>query len=157
MRCRVVCGLSETIATFPPISALTSVDLPTFGRPATATNPLLTPCETPRPGGARPSSLAAERTAEARTHLHCLRAGSASGRRDSSSRQVPRFGKQLAGRVGDDLAGCRAEGDALESKLVQPLAAAAARRGGDRDLDEVAGPAAGGGRAGKRRLLRANT
>ena len=30
---RVVCGLSETIATFSPTIALTSVDLPTFGRP----------------------------------------------------------------------------------------------------------------------------
>ena len=39
MRCRVVCGLSETIATFVPVSAFTSVDLPTFGRPATATKP----------------------------------------------------------------------------------------------------------------------
>ena len=29
----VVCGLSETIATLPPQSAFTSVDLPTFGRP----------------------------------------------------------------------------------------------------------------------------
>ncbi len=38
----VVCGLSETIATLPPQSAFTSVDLPTFGRPATATKPLLT-------------------------------------------------------------------------------------------------------------------
>src|SRR5207247_1846299 len=34
--------LSETIATFSPQSALTSVDLPTFGLPATATNPLRT-------------------------------------------------------------------------------------------------------------------
>ena len=34
-----MCGLSETIATFAPVSAFTSVDLPTFGRPATATNP----------------------------------------------------------------------------------------------------------------------
>src|SRR3954451_17239769 len=40
IRRRVVWGLSETIATFPPQSALTSVDLPTLGRPATATNPL---------------------------------------------------------------------------------------------------------------------
>jgi len=38
----VVCGLSETIATFPPQSAFTSVDFPTFGRPATATKPLFT-------------------------------------------------------------------------------------------------------------------
>ena len=37
---RVVCGLSETIATLRPTIALTSVDLPTFGRPASATKPL---------------------------------------------------------------------------------------------------------------------
>ena len=36
---RVVCGLSETIATLWPTIALTSVDLPTFGRPASATKP----------------------------------------------------------------------------------------------------------------------
>ena len=36
---RVVCGLSETIATLWPTIALTRVDLPTFGRPASATNP----------------------------------------------------------------------------------------------------------------------
>src|SRR5262249_46326861 len=35
----VVCGLSETIATFSPTSRLTSVDLPTLGRPTTATSP----------------------------------------------------------------------------------------------------------------------
>jgi hypothetical protein len=43
IRCRVVCGLSETIATLPPQSAFTSVDLPTFGRPATVTKPDFTP------------------------------------------------------------------------------------------------------------------
>src|ERR671932_894072 len=43
MRRLVVCGLSETIATFPPTSMFTSVDLPTFGRPTTATKPLLRP------------------------------------------------------------------------------------------------------------------
>ena len=37
---RVVCGLSETIAIFWPTSAFTRVDLPTFGRPTTATMPL---------------------------------------------------------------------------------------------------------------------
>jgi hypothetical protein len=42
MRRLVVCGLSETIATLPLHSAFTSVDLPTFGRPATATKPDLT-------------------------------------------------------------------------------------------------------------------
>ncbi len=36
----VVCGRSETIATFSPTTALTNVDLPTFGRPASATKPL---------------------------------------------------------------------------------------------------------------------
>ncbi len=36
---RVVCGLSDTIATFVPTSAFTSVDLPAFGRPTTATVP----------------------------------------------------------------------------------------------------------------------
>ena len=38
-RRRVVCGLSETIDTWAPQSAFTSVDLPTFGRPATPTRP----------------------------------------------------------------------------------------------------------------------
>ena len=36
----VVCGLSETIATWSRQSAFVSVDLPTFGRPASPTNPL---------------------------------------------------------------------------------------------------------------------
>src|SRR5581483_2405629 len=40
MRLRVVCGLCETIATFCPISALSSDDLPTLGRPTMATMPL---------------------------------------------------------------------------------------------------------------------
>ena len=40
MRRRVVCGIADTIATFSPTSALTSVDLPTLGRPATATKPV---------------------------------------------------------------------------------------------------------------------
>src|SRR2546426_2051716 len=38
---RVVCARSETIATFSPTIRFTSVDLPTFGRPARATKPLL--------------------------------------------------------------------------------------------------------------------
>ena len=33
MRLRVVCGLSETMATFWPTRLFTSVDLPTLGRP----------------------------------------------------------------------------------------------------------------------------
>ena len=44
---RVVCGLSETIATLWPTIALTSVDLPTFGRPASATKPDLVIAATP--------------------------------------------------------------------------------------------------------------
>ena len=38
-RWRVVCGLSETIDTLAPQMALTSDDLPTFGRPTNVTNP----------------------------------------------------------------------------------------------------------------------
>ena len=40
---RVVCGRFETIATFSPTSAFSSVDLPTLGRPASATKPERTP------------------------------------------------------------------------------------------------------------------
>src|SRR5688572_14023908 len=36
---RVVCTLLETMVTFEPTSALTSVDLPTFGAPISATKP----------------------------------------------------------------------------------------------------------------------
>ena len=39
MRLRVVCGLSETMATFWPTSWFTSVDFPTLGRPTRETNP----------------------------------------------------------------------------------------------------------------------
>ena len=42
MRWRVVCGLSETIATFWPTNRLSSVDLPAFGRPTSETNPAFT-------------------------------------------------------------------------------------------------------------------
>ena len=38
---RVVWGRSETIATWVPTMALTRVDLPTFGRPASPTKPAL--------------------------------------------------------------------------------------------------------------------
>src|SRR5262249_40606466 len=55
---RVVCGLLETIATFSPRNALSSVDFPAFGRPRIETKParclgLLTrpprrrPCDAP--------------------------------------------------------------------------------------------------------------
>ena len=45
---RVVWGLSETIATLWPTSALTIVDLPTFGRPARATKPARVGARSPR-------------------------------------------------------------------------------------------------------------
>ena len=97
MRRRVVCGLSETIATLPPQSALTSVDLPTFGRPATATKPDFSPEGSRCPAAARPGASSAI---------------------DPSSRR---------------------KYDALDPPLVQPLAAAAARRRGDADRVDVAG------------------
>lgn len=39
MRLRVVCGLAETMATFSPVRALSSVLFPALGRPNMATNP----------------------------------------------------------------------------------------------------------------------
>ena len=39
MLCRVVCGFGVTMLIFSSSSVLISVDLPVFGRPATATNP----------------------------------------------------------------------------------------------------------------------
>src|ERR687893_565680 len=48
---RVVCGLSDTIATLPPTMRLTSVDFPALGRPARATKPeRVTASPSPRPG-----------------------------------------------------------------------------------------------------------
>src|SRR4028119_1305835 len=43
MGLRVVWGRGEVIETFVPTSRFTRVDLPTFGRPTTATKPLLKP------------------------------------------------------------------------------------------------------------------
>src|SRR3954469_2280 len=86
-RRRVVCGLSETIATLPPQSALTSVDLPTFGRPATAMKPLLmlrlldgaTTRSRGRPPpdkgwGCRPATHTVDGTGSGRTQLPQMRA-----------------------------------------------------------------------------------
>ena len=39
MRLRVVCGLSETIATLAPTMRLSSVDLPALGRPMSEAKP----------------------------------------------------------------------------------------------------------------------
>src|SRR3954452_15496956 len=104
MRRRVVCGLSETIATLPPQSALTSVDLPTFGRPATATKPLLMPKrleraparrrKRPPPNegwGCRPATHTVDGTGSQRTHLHQFRA-------ELSCVQLPRLRQELARR-----------------------------------------------------------
>ena len=114
MRRRVVCGLSETIATLPPQSAFTSVDLPTFGRPATATKPDFT------------------------------------GRSQVSGRSCE------AGAYVGDRAVLAAEVDALDPPLVQPLAAAAARRRGDADRVDVAGAHALARSLRDRRPLRAD-
>src|SRR5436190_13188709 len=43
IRARVVCTLRETMVTFEPTSALTSVDLPTLGAPISATKPHAVP------------------------------------------------------------------------------------------------------------------
>src|SRR4051794_15539077 len=127
MRLRVVCGLSETIATLPPARALTIVDLPTLGRPARATNPLFTPA--------------------------CSHPGAGSG---TSARQLPRLGEQVDRRKGDELARVPGERDLVEAELDQPLAAPAARRRGDPDRLQVARPAALRDRAHDRRLLGAD-
>ena len=39
IRVRVVCAFRETIETFAPVRALTSVDFPEFGAPRSATKP----------------------------------------------------------------------------------------------------------------------
>ena len=53
---RVVCGRTETIATWEPTSALTSVDLPTLGRPASPTKPARVIAAPPAPRPAAPAS-----------------------------------------------------------------------------------------------------
>src|SRR5690349_23399830 len=160
-RRRVVCGLSETIATFPPASALTSVDLPTFGRPATATNPLLNDPH-PHPGwGRMPAALGGDdsrrgRTLLSRVRAECGTSRAATGRRCRGSVELPRVRQQLGRRVAHDVALAIPEGDPIEPELVQPLAAASAGRGGDPDRLEVAGPAARHDRTRDRHLLGAD-
>src|SRR5262245_47910846 len=128
IRRRVVCGLSETIATLPPQSAFTSVDLPTFGRPATATKPDFTsrPPREPRHTpphlgwGSLPTTHYGERTSVCRTRLCRFRA--------SSSRvEVPRIGEEVARRVRDEFARPIRKRHRVDTKLVEPLPAAAAR------------------------------
>src|SRR6266567_6822404 len=132
IRCLVVCGLSETIATFEPVSALTSVDFPTFGRPATATKPDLIPRS-----GAGKAGTSALWSPPSSLRL----------------RQVPRFRQQVAGRPGGDRPVRTPEAHLGDAPLVQPLAAAAARRGGDPGRFDVARLAAGRGSGRERRLL----
>src|SRR3954454_7775288 len=166
IRRRVVCGLSETIATLPPQSALTSIDFPTFGRPATATKPLFMSPETgnPHPGwGPIPTALEGDRTGVRRMCLCPVRADSVKSRgrarrfRWTRSVELPRIGKQLGRRSRHDLALAVSESNALEPELVQPLAAAAARRGGDPDCLEVPGSAPLHDRPRQRRPLRADS
>jgi hypothetical protein len=54
---RVVCGLSETMASLVPTSRFSSVDLPAFGRPMNETNP--TSSRPPLSGCRSPFALAA--------------------------------------------------------------------------------------------------
>src|SRR5436190_6638177 len=169
IRRRVVCGLSETIATLPPQSAFTSVDFPTFGVPATATKPLFiatagTRCAAKLDGswgtgqppyphprvGVSPLTLYGERSSESRTSLCRLRA-------NSSPVEVPCFGEQLGWRTRHDLACIVPKHDAIETELPQPLPATAARRCGDPDRLEVAWLAALGDRARDCSSLRADS
>src|SRR3954447_16140287 len=113
----VVCGLSEVIATLPPASAFTSVDLPTLGRPATATKPDF--------------NEASRRRSRRRMER--------SGRRPRSLRglefsKLERRREQLFGRARDEVPVRPWVHDAVDVELAQPLAAAAAGdvRDGDR-------------------------
>src|SRR5581483_1314134 len=72
------------------------------------------------------------------------------------SREVPGVREELRGRRRADLPVGAAVADRADPELVEPLAAAAARRGRDPDRLEVARPAAGGDRGGDRALLGAH-
>src|SRR4051812_50023322 len=62
------------MATLPPASPLTSVDLPTLGRPATATNPLLkSPHPHPLGWGSMPAALGGDDSPGGRTCLSPIR------------------------------------------------------------------------------------
>src|SRR5438128_7238101 len=133
MRRLVVCGLSETIATLPPQSALTSVDLPTFGRPATATNPLL---------------IVSARTAY--IPRACVSAASC------GESQLEGVRQQRGRRSRNNLAVGAGVDHALQPKLDEPLPAAPARRSRNRNRLQLAGPAALRQRARECSLLRAD-
>src|SRR5262245_47899727 len=171
MRRRVVFGLSETIATLPPQRAFTSVDLPTFGLPATAMKPLLISGRLdrerggirrrPRPNqgwGCLPATHTVERTERRRTRSRQICAKSLHAARASASRvQIPRLRKEFGRRVRHDLPRTVRERHTIETELPQPLPAAAARRRGDADRLEVTRPTALGDRPRDRRLLGANS
>src|SRR5262245_65146461 len=123
MRLRVVCGLSDTMATLAPQRAFTSVDLPTFGRPATATKPLLTavPDVSSEPGlWERPSSPShsASVTGETR-HVGDSTA--------PASSQLERVRQELRRRRDDDLTARPRVHDSVEPELDEPLPAAPTR------------------------------
>src|SRR5215831_11179343 len=133
IRRRVVCGLSETIATFPPHSPLTSVDLPTFGRPATATNPLLIEYK----GGG----------SHARRRRLCTGGAAASPTRKrfelvAEGSQLEVVGQEFRGSGGHHFAIGLPIHDPLEIQLHEPLTTAAAGRSCDRDRLQVSGSAA---------------
>ena len=100
--------------------------------------------------------LAGERVRRAST---CRRSGgpASGGEARPHSGQVPavRAGAR-PGVVGADLAVVAAVAHLVDPELVEPLPAAAARRGGDPDRLEVAGPAAGRDGGGDRVLLGAD-
>ena len=80
--------------------------------------------------------LAGERVDERR--LADVRAARRRRRSRTSSGQVPGVGQQLGRRRGAELAVVGAVADLADPELVEPLPAAAARRGGDPDRLEVA-------------------
>src|SRR5205085_8775053 len=104
------------------------VDLPTFGRPATATNPLLKgPHPHPLGWGSMPAALGGDDSQGRRTCLSRIRddcgtsAATAAWPRRRSV-ELPRVRQQLRRRVADELALAVAERDPLAPELVQPLA-----------------------------------
>src|SRR5215831_18270076 len=123
MRRRVVCGLSDTIATLPPQSALTRVDLPTFGRPAIATRPLFIAARRPAP-----THLLAREDPTSPTHGVSL-----PGRRShvgdpfaTEASQLERVRQEFGRRRHHDLAVPAGIDHAADAELDEPLPAPAA-------------------------------
>src|SRR6478609_2163664 len=111
---RVVCGLSEVIATFSPTSAFVSVDLPTLGRPTKVTNPDR-PSTGPPTAGSDPASAVGSFSAIALPLLGL--------RRLALVRRGLRHGDGLGPRARDmHLAGARSRTEVL-LRCLQRLAA----------------------------------